>query len=211
MFDATIPAKRFKLVRTTYGLSQEILAEIALRVAPISKSALGYWETGKRTPTLDNLQIYSAIFGLSLDWIANVSNVQYTQDSLLYGENNFLEKFGNSSTFSIHYLDENSEFYDCKWDYIFPEQREKNYSLDVRANILVLLRLVTTYPKINRLIFKENMDKEILGDDYTELREKKFWSKISALQKQYQTYHDNLFDLLSKTQTTPLYTISEDT
>lgn len=130
---------RFLKIRKIYNLTLENLAELSNWVSPISKTTFGYWEREMRMPTLENLQVYSAIFGLSLDWIAGISNIPYTEDSVTYGENIFFQQLEKTAFIRLGILEDDL--------YLKYEYRRDNYSLEVRAYILVILQIILRLEK----------------------------------------------------------------
>ena len=55
--------QRLKFLREQKGLTQQ---ELAL-ILNISRPALSLWETGKREPNQETLQLFAEYFGVSID------------------------------------------------------------------------------------------------------------------------------------------------
>lgn len=65
-------AERLKELREEKGLSQRQL-EQKLN-GKITKSAICFWELGKRTPNLDAVILLADFFGVTLDYLAGREN-----------------------------------------------------------------------------------------------------------------------------------------
>lgn len=195
---------KYKIVRSIYQLTLDSLVELikyrTVHEGAVGKTALAYWESKKRIPTLDNLKVYVSIFGISLDWLAGISNTPYTQDSVQYGERKLFEILDRDNTLNIPYFDAHDEFKTFKYDYMYPEDRSKFFSLEVRANILTLLWILHALPSAKRVRFNENVEGAVLQEKPVHRNSK------AALEKQ-RTYHDNLLKLLSTHRNIPLYVI----
>ena len=82
---------------------------------------------------------------MSLDWLTGRSDIIYTNDSVFEGEMALQERFMNlGKKIGANYI----AALKVGWEgiepaYIHNDQREKYYSLGVRANIVVLHNLVT--------------------------------------------------------------------
>ena len=63
-------AKRLKELRIEKGLSQVQLAE----ETGISKSAIGFWETGKRIPLATVVITLAKYFGVTSDYLLGISD-----------------------------------------------------------------------------------------------------------------------------------------
>lgn len=205
---------RFKMLREIYQMTLDNLSSVASKRTPcfsISRAAIATWESEKKMPTLDKLKTYSAIFGISIDWLAEISNTPYTISSIQYGEQYLFNQYAGSwnehanqvSGINVPYLDLHEEFQKVKWDYIYLDSREKNFSLEVRANILVILGLLDSIPDISKLLLQKKLSKSEMQKE----QEKLFYPKITLTKQRYQTYHDNLLKLLSTNKTSPIYVI----
>lgn len=211
---------RFKLLRETYEMTLENVSNISLKrtpFCPISRAAIATWESEKKMPTLDKLRTYTAIFGVSIDWLSGISNIPYTISSIQYAEQYLFDQYESSANghanqargICIPYLDTYKEFADVKWDYIYPDDREKKFSLEVRANILLLIGILEINSGTNRLKMHEYLIQKTIGDAYTKEQENAFHSKINFLTKRYNTYHKNLLKLLSTNRKAPIYVIED--
>lgn len=83
-------SNRLKILRTKKGLKQKDVANIL----GITASAYGFYEQGKRTPTIEVLLFLSKYYKVSLDWLISGSdnfgdNIVISDDS----EKFFIEKY----------------------------------------------------------------------------------------------------------------------
>lgn len=199
MFNRTIFSKRFKLIRTSYKFS---LQEFASIFKKISKSAVISWEKENNIPSADVLADLSTFLGISMDWFAGFSSMPYTKESIENAERNVFNK--------IEEIDKGRVFlYLFPKEYISCEQREKLYSLPVRANIIVLLHCVyipyyekykTTKDEI-----QHNTDINILAEDFKQY----YFTYKYKLTVKEKTYVENLFLLLNRIVTIPVYNIEQ--
>ena len=199
MFNRTIFSKRFKLIRTSYKFS---LQEFASIFKKISKSAVISWEKENNIPSADILADLSSFLGISMDWFAGFSSVPYTKESIENAERNVFDK--------ITEIDKSRVFlYLFPKEYINCEQREKLYSLPVRANIIMLLHCVyipyyekykTTKDEI-----QHNTDINILTEDFKQY----YFTYKYKLTIKEKTYVENLFLLLNRIVTIPVYNIEQ--
>lgn len=199
MFNRTIFSKRFKLIRTSYKFS---LQEFASIFKKISKSAVISWEKENNIPSADILADLSSFLGISMDWFAGFSSVPYTKESIENAERNVFDKIAE--------IDKSRVFlYLFPKEYISCEQREKLYSLPVRANIIVLLHCVyipyyekykTTKDEI-----QHNTDINILAEDFKQY----YFTYKYKLTVKEKTYVENLFLLLNRIVTIPVYNIEQ--
>lgn len=67
---ATIGERIYEL-RTSNGMSQKTLAD----KCRVSKFSISTWESGKRKPTRDNLQILADIFNVDIDYLMGRESV----------------------------------------------------------------------------------------------------------------------------------------
>lgn len=199
MFNRTIFSKRFKLLRTSYKFS---LQEFASIFKKISKSAVISWEKENNIPSADVLADLSTFLGISMDWFAGFSSIPYTKESIENAERNVFDK--------ITEIDKSRVFlYLFPKEYISCEQREKLYSLPVRANIIMLLHCVyipyyekykTTKDEI-----QHNTDINILTEDFKQY----YFTYKYKLTIKEKTYVENLFLLLNRIVTIPVYNIEQ--
>lgn len=129
MFNRSVFSKRFKLVRTTYKFT---IIEFASYFEVVSKTTVGAWEKETIIPSADVLADLSSFFGISLDWFAGFSDVPYTETSIENAEKNVFSKLKEADRAKIFLAFFPKEYLDCT-------KRSQNYSLPVRANIIVLL------------------------------------------------------------------------
>lgn len=197
MFNRQIFSKRFKLVRTSYKFAQQEFASIFKK---ISKSTVNSWEKENNIPSADILADLSSFLGISMDWFAGFSSVPYTKESIENAERNVFDK--------ITEIDKGRVFlYLFPKEYISCEQREKLYSLPVRANIIVLLHCVYIpyYEKYKTTMdeIQHNTDINVLAEDFKQY----YFTYKYKLTIKEKTYVENLFLLLTRIVTIPVYNI----
>lgn len=198
MFNRTIFSKRFKLIRTSYKFS---LQEFASIFKKISKSAVISWEKENNIPSADVLADLSTFLGISMDWFAGFSSMPYTKESIENAERNVFNK--------IEEIDKGRVFlYLFPKEYISCEQRGKLYSLPVRANIIVLLHCVYIPRYESYWKTREELQNRTVLDVLAEEFKQRFLPPADkpATAKE-KTYADNLFALLNRKITTPIYDI----
>lgn len=198
MFNRTIFSKRFKLIRTSYKFS---LQEFASIFKKISKSAVISWEKENNIPSADVLADLSTFLGISMDWFAGFSSIPYTKESIENAERNVFDK--------INDIDKGKVFlYLFPKEYISCEQREKLYSLPVRANIIVLLHCVyipryEVYWKAREELHNRTV-LDVLAEEFKQCFLPPTDEPATAKEK---AYAENLFALLNRKITTPIYDI----
>lgn len=132
MFNCELFANNIKNIREVHGLSMNDLASL---MHFKSKGTIGQLETQKAQPSFDFLLKMNSIFAVSIDWLIGLSNQPYTNGSLLNAENNINKiicdnnKLEHSLKLLPNYYTDLSE-------------REKQYSLSVRANIVFLMHVL---------------------------------------------------------------------
>ena len=145
---------RLILIRKTYNMSFE---EISALCENISRQAYNAWEAGTRSPSVDALMEIAIKFSLSIDWLCGTSPDPYTENSVIYAEHTYYEgsrwNKNNIDTSFLHIF----EPYEPRLNktsvqnYSQYEIRKKNYSLEARANILVLLQYPNAISLTSRL------------------------------------------------------------
>lgn len=154
---------KLKILRNTYGLS---LAELAKILNMNTRGSLYDWENKRSFPSMENLIFLTNFFGVSLEWLLGRSSDIYTENSVYLGEvalyteidddyingrevgecyrADFLKAIESISGKGYLDLDGlNITNYSSRIEYyVNHNDHKKNYSLPVRANLLVLLRLV---------------------------------------------------------------------
>ncbi|ERT62464.1 helix-turn-helix domain-containing protein [Megasphaera vaginalis (ex Srinivasan et al. 2021)] len=135
-------SKRLKLLRTTYGLSMKTLSTTW---GYKNTGTISQFENNKSVPSFNSLIQIANFYAVSLDWLIGRSNIIYTKESVFEGEIALHEQFMNlGEQIGFNYiaaLQKGWEF--MAPTYLYKDKREKYYSLDVRANIVVLHNLVT--------------------------------------------------------------------
>ncbi|MGE9927763.1 MULTISPECIES: helix-turn-helix domain-containing protein [Megasphaera] len=135
-------SKRLKLLRTTYGLSMKTLAD---NLGYKNTGTISQFENNNSVPSFNSLIQIANFYAVSLDWLTGRSDIIYTNDSVFEGEMALQERFMNlGKKIGANYI----AALKVGWEgiepaYIHNDQREKYYSLGVRANIVVLHNLVT--------------------------------------------------------------------
>lgn len=199
MFNRTIFSKRIKLIRKAYKFT---IIEFSSYFKIVSKTSIGFWEKENSIPSADVLADLSTFLGISMDWFAGFSSIPYTKESIENAERNVFNK--------IEEIDKGRVFlYLFPKEYISCEQREKLYSLPVRANIIMLLHCVyipyyekykTTKDEI-----QHNTDINILAEDFKQY----YFTYKYKLTVKEKTYVENLFLLLNRIVTIPVYNIEQ--
>ncbi len=129
-------SKNIFVLRKTYLFTLE---EFAVLIGLKGRGSLGTLENAKNPPSFDTLLNIADVFGVSIDWLVGNSNIPYTHHSVKNAEDKFFDYVLRIDNKNI-----------CKLtikDYLEPEYRMSNFSLGIRANILVLLR-VLLLPKL---------------------------------------------------------------
>ena len=160
MYDVEEFSKKIKSLRVAYHLS---LAEMANLLSMKSKSPLYAWEKGKAFPNLESLLGLNQYFGITLDWLVDVSLSCYTNGSLRKSEEclfqylskdckadeilamknqtgilQLIQKLSDNQYLDLKRL-EIDEFGYFVFEY---DSRDIWYSLAARANIVFLLQIV---------------------------------------------------------------------
>ena len=198
MFQRKIFSKRIKLLRKSYKFT---IIEFALYFKIVSKATIGFWEKENAIPSADVLADLSTFFGVSMDWFAGFSSIPYTKESIENAERNVFDK--------ITEIDKGRVFlYLFPKEYISCEQREKLYSLPVRANIIVLLHCVyipryESYWKAREELQNRTV-LDVLAEEFKQYFLPPADEPETAKEKEYA---ENLFALLNRKITTPIYDI----
>lgn len=170
MFNNLIFIERLKFIRNKWNLTYIDLSRYCtvFNKYSIGKSTLNMWETGKRIPTVDNLQIVADIFGVSIDWLIGRSAEMYTEGSIYTIEQKLFP-------LNVSICDTTVELpIEIPDDYINYEIRKQTYSLESRASIVFLL-----------YVFKYEWERYV-GDNISEFTTK----DISALKLHaYKMFH----------------------
>ena len=74
--------QRLKTIRNTY----QFTVNDAAALCGVGKSAVNYWENGKRIPAINGLYGIATAYGVSIDWLCGMSDEQYTTASVACGE-----------------------------------------------------------------------------------------------------------------------------
>ena len=144
---------RLILIRKAYNMSYE---EVSALCQTISRQAYNAWENGTRAPSVDAVIEIATNFGLSLDWICGISPNPYTEQSVLFAEENYFQgsrwNDKNIDTSFLWVFDPYEPQLDKEalQNYSLYEKRRNLYSLEARANILVLLRYPSAISSTSR-------------------------------------------------------------
>ena len=132
MYNCELFANNIKNIREVHGLSMNDLASL---MHFKSKGTIGQLETQKAQPSFDFLLKMNSIFAISLDWLIGLSNQPYTNGSLLNAEININKIIydNNKLEYSLKLLPNY---------YTDLSEREKQYPLSVRANIVFLMHVL---------------------------------------------------------------------
>lgn len=189
MFICEIFANNIKNIRETHGLSMNELASL---MQFKSKGTIGQLETQKAQPSFDFLLKMNSIFAVSIDWLIGLSNQPYTNGSLLNAENNINKIIcdNNKLEYSLKLLPKY---------YTDLSEREKHYSLSVRADIVFLMH-VLYLPYLLRINNSNAID--------TFLNHLKLFNNNIPLGKYATNYPYQFNELLFLKLTEPIYKIS---
>ena len=193
-----LSVNNFIALRTAHQLS---VNKLALLLGFKWASSAANIEKGKTMITTDTLITLSNLFGVSIDWILGRSSLPYTEESVAFAENLIIKKLKDADKRN-EYFPEVSEYLYFKSD----DDRKKNYSLAVRANILFLLNIYELPNLVHR-------------NTYFDMLEDPNYSKeeISKFAKKKPTFNFitansgilclELSFLLSRKQTEPIFNI----
>lgn len=143
-------SKRLALLRTTYQLPTVILAKI-LKLK--SRTSINDFESQRTNPSVDVLLNISKLFGVSLDWLSGYSNTPYVAEVLLSYEEEFINETGLRHPdirkhADINYLYQVLVFSSTATSDYLGANRDKHFSLPVRANILFSLNVIKYFAKV---------------------------------------------------------------
>ena len=132
-------AERLKELRKDFGLRHIELVKHCnyLRNTKISQSTLSFWENLKTTPSIDSLQVVADVFGVTIDWLIGRSEEKYTESILLRLEPKFFPICVslNEKEIKLPVV--------LPTDYMDLPKRRKLYSLQQRANVIFMLRVLS--------------------------------------------------------------------
>ncbi len=159
IFNHSLMQRRLQLLRNTYQLSMEELEEICV---VIGKTSLYNWEIGARIPTIDSLLVYATRFGASLEWLCGLSDEPYTQRSVSFAEYiYFTPGRWYEDHIDIRFLQNYNALSKEKFteialqNYSNHNKRKTCFSLEARANILVLMAYPSAISASSRNDFSE--------------------------------------------------------
>lgn len=198
MFNRHFFSKRIKQLRKSYKFT---IIEFSTYFQLVSKTSVGAWEKATAIPSADVLADLSTFFGISMDWFAGFSSVPYTKESIENAERNLFDK--------ITEIDKGKVFlYLFPKEYISCEQREKLYSLPVRANIIVLLHCVYIPHYESYWKAREELQNRTVLDLLAEEFKQRFLPPTyEPTTDKEKAYAKNLFAIINRKITTPIYDI----
>ena len=144
---------KLKILRNTYGLS---LAELAKILNMNTRGSLYDWENKRSFPSMENLIFLTNFFGVSLEWLLGRSSDIYTENSIYIGEialyteidDDYINGQEVGECYRADFLKaiehiSGKEYLDLDGLNVMNySSRIEYYSFPIRANLLVLLRLV---------------------------------------------------------------------
>lgn len=134
-------SNNLKILRQTYELSA---TELANRLGFKYGSTISEFEKGKNTPSFNTLISLADFFGVTIDWLVGRSSVIYTEATISESESLITQRTHKmAEELDGHCLTEESS---PLWNILYPEyadlkKRKIYYSLSVRANIAVLMKI----------------------------------------------------------------------
>ena len=159
--------------------------EMAAVLTEASRQSVSAYENGTREPPIAALVSIATKFGISIDWLCGVSNKPYTDISVDYAELQYYKGlYWNDGQIDTRIFQGFKPFMpaydeDKLHDYSDPVKRHSLYTLEARANILILLR----YP--NAISLTSKMDNVEPGTETqageNKKKRKKYFQVISNL------------------------------
>lgn len=143
----TAIGQRIKFLRSAWKLT---IVDLAVILGLKNSTSITKWETIKQYPSLDSFISLSKFFAVSIDWLIGTINNPYSESLIRELENELIELTTQSLTpndkliLPPAYLDEN--------------KRIQTYSIENRANIITLLRLVENYKLHHRSDSKQSFN-----------------------------------------------------
>lgn len=192
---------RYRQIRYSYGMrNAQMIKLLELK----SQSSITNIDKGDSLPSLDFICSISKIYGVSIDYLFGISDIPYTEESVLAAERAFFTKIEAIYPISKKTL----EFYHYYFDEL---TRPKYYSLPCRANILTLSYFfgIPRAEELARLTVEDH--NPLLKDkDYLDLESYIPPFSIDVRKMSVETaYCLNLHRLLSWTNPIVIYDITE--
>lgn len=160
MFGYDLFFKKIRYIRNMYNLSLENMVDVFKTIdIGIQRATIYKWEKQKSIPSMIAVKSYADIFGVDPSWLLNISATPYTIDSIENAEAwfNYYQKqrWGSSLKEEIN----RDEKIKCMFllepgrNILYRENnlmhrygnyyyRRDSYSLEVRANIINILRIM---------------------------------------------------------------------
>lgn len=129
-------SQNLKLLRDTHKISNAVLSDL-LKLK--SRTSISDFEANRTLPSMTVLSDMADLFAVSLDWLTGRGKVSpYNNLILLSLEEEHLKRVIASQNnklpdFALQYIKANPDYS------LYPEKREKFFSLPVRANIVYIL------------------------------------------------------------------------
>lgn len=77
-----------------YRLKQKLTQKELAKQLFVSEKTIGHWETGKRTPSIDNIQVLSKILGVTIEnMLEERENILFTYFSFLLQDEHYVEHY----------------------------------------------------------------------------------------------------------------------
>lgn len=194
MFGYDLFFKKIQYLRNMYNLSLDNMVDIFNTIdIGIQRATIYKWEKQKSIPSMIAVKSYADIFGVDPSWLLNISATPYTIDSIENAEAwfNYYQKYpkirwANRTFDNIREKITRDEKIKCMVliePYTFPLSRKINlmnrygnyyyrrdtYSLEVRANIINILRIMMRLKLTNAKMhfYDEQVYKLISGSKET--------------------------------------------
>ena len=203
-------------LRNSYGLSQ---VELSRLLSLKSHNGVARWETGRSGPTVEKLTEIANFFAVSTDWLLGRSTVLYSADVVKTAEEKVIEalqrvhKNENSAIFYKGYIGYFLKHITEQLPYLpygDEERRNNEYTLEVRANIVVLAQIIfISYIKgIEASIhaFNESRNK----DKDSKVPEALFLPMTMQQIDKYGELMNEIGSLFFQKRITPIYRVTED-
>lgn len=129
-----ITAKRFAQFKNLYGIGTTMIAK---GTEDLTEGSFNSYARGERKITSRSLRSFCLSYGLNPAWILGLSNIPYTEESILLAEKHYQEQY------------EENPYKNC----MIPIN-----SLETRANIICLRRFLKNYKK-KQATYKEVCEK----------------------------------------------------
>lgn len=187
MFGYDLFFEKIQYLRNMYNLSLENMVDLFQTIdIGIQRATIYKWEKQKAIPSMIAVKSYADIFGVDPSWLLNISTTPYTTDSIENAEAWFnyyqkqrwggglKEEFTRDGEMDCMFLLENprkilyqeNELMRKYGNYYY---RREHYTLEVRANIINILRIMMLIhlPKAKLNFYDKEVYKLISGSKDT--------------------------------------------